>query len=209
MLNQKLTISDDDALWDGMRQGDQELYIQLYRKYYHYLLVIGLKEVGDEDLVKDVIQQLFLYLWEKRETLQPARQVKAYISTSFLRRLFLLKEQRRKVHKQMVDWSGQLDGYSPSAEEMIVSNDRRQQIRLELYKQINALSPRQRELIRLRFYEGLSYEEIVAKTGLAHRTVYNSIYEALKRLKGDLDTGKVYGSTLALVVIILFGVFVM
>lgn len=207
-MNQQLTIPDDEALWEGLRQGDQELFIQLYRKYYHYLLVIGLKEVGDEELVKDVIQQLFLYLWEKRETLKPARQVKAYLSAAFLRRLALVIQKNRKQYQQVLDWSGQFETYTPSKEEVIVGNDRRRQIRFELYKYINTLSPRQRELIRLRFYDGLTYEEIVMRTGLAHRTVYNSIYEALKKLKGDLDPGKVYGTTLALFIILLFGFFV-
>lgn len=207
-MNQQLTIPDDEALWEGLRQGDQELFIQLYRKYYHYLLVIGLKEVGDEELTKDVIQQLFLYLWEKRETLKPARQVKAYLSAAFLRRLALVIQKNRKQYQQVLDWSGQFETYTPSKEEVIVGNDRRRQIRFELYKYINTLSPRQRELIRLRFYDGLTYEEIVMRTGLAHRTVYNSIYEALKKLKGDLDPGKVYGTTLALFIILLFGFFV-
>ncbi len=208
MLNQRRTVSDDEVLWEGLRKGDQQLFISLYRNYYHYLLVIGLKEVGDEELVKDVIQQLFLYLWEKRETLQPARHVKAYLSAAFSRRLAISVQKSRKDSRQILDWSGQFENYAPSKEEMIVGNDQRRQIRVELYKHISTLSARQRELIKLRFYEGLSYEEIVIKTGLAHRTVYNSIYEALKRLKGDLDPGKVYGTALTLLLIMLCGFFV-
>lgn len=51
---------------------------------------------------------------------------------------------------------------------------------------INALPARQRELIMLKFYEGLSYEAITQKTGLTHRTVYNKIHEALYKIKQRL-----------------------
>jgi len=53
---------------------------------------------------------------------------------------------------------------------------------------INELPNRQKELIVLKFYEGLSYDEIVQKTGLSHRTVYNKIHEGLKKLKLDIAT---------------------
>ena len=80
-------MDNDNNLWQGLKQGDKEMFLALYKKYYHTLLFIGLKEVKDAHLVKDVIQQLFLYLWEKRETIQDARDVKSYLITSFLRKL--------------------------------------------------------------------------------------------------------------------------
>jgi len=51
---------------------------------------------------------------------------------------------------------------------------------------INALPARQRELIILKFYEGLGYEDIVRKTGLTRRTIYNKIHEALSKIKNEV-----------------------
>ena len=55
-----------------------------------------------------------------------------------------------------------------------------------LQSYLNELPARQKELIFMKFYEGLSYDEIVQQTGLSHRTVYNKIHEALKKLKLDI-----------------------
>src|SRR6478752_5569328 len=78
---------NDDELWEGLKQGDKELFLALYKKYYHALLFIGLKEIRDSSIVRDSIQQLFLYLWEKRETIGTAKNIKSYLVTSFLRKL--------------------------------------------------------------------------------------------------------------------------
>jgi RNA polymerase sigma-70 factor (ECF subfamily) len=48
---------------------------------------------------------------------------------------------------------------------------------------VNSLPARQRELITMKFYEGLQYDAIVEKTGLTHRTVYNKIHEALNKIR--------------------------
>ena len=83
----RLLMDNDNILWQGLKQGDKEMFLALYKKYYHTLFFIGVKEMKDAHLVKDIIQQLFLYLWEKRETIQDARDVKSYLITSFLRKL--------------------------------------------------------------------------------------------------------------------------
>ena len=73
-------MNNDEELWQGMMQGDKDMFLALYKKHYHSLLFVGLKEIKDSQLVKDTIQQLYLYLWEKRETLGAAKNVKSYSS---------------------------------------------------------------------------------------------------------------------------------
>jgi len=55
----------------------------------------------------------------------------------------------------------------------------------------------------MKFYEGLSYEEIVERTGLSHRTVYNKIYEALKKLKLDIGNSQ-HPQSASLLILIAF-----
>jgi len=74
----------------------------------------------------------------------------------------------------------------PTPEEKLINKDEQNHLFKLLMTHINELPNRQRELIVLKFYEGLTYEEIVQKTGLSHRTVYNKIHEALKKLKMDI-----------------------
>jgi DNA-directed RNA polymerase specialized sigma24 family protein len=71
-----------------------------------------------------------------------------------------------------------------SREETLILKDGHESVCRNLAQIINNLPARQRELIQLRFYDGLGYDAIVEKTGLAHRTVYNKIHEALGRIGG-------------------------
>lgn len=183
-------IYEDEILWEGMRNGDKELFLNLYKKYYHCLFFIGLKEMKDAQLVKDAIQQLFLYLWEKRESIQEARNIKSYLVTSFLRKLSADWKKSKKTGGLQVVWNSYLEDSQPNPEDKLIHKDQQSYLYKLLLARLNELPNRQKELIMLRFYEGLSYEEIVQHTGLSHRTVYNKIHEGIKKLKLDMASGE-------------------
>ncbi len=191
---------DDETLWHGLMKGDREMFLALYKKYYHCLLFIGLSEEKNPDLVKDTIQQQFLYLWEKRESIHAANNVKSYLVTSFLRMLSRDSKQARRInHSIPVDWCAPGEQVMQSPEETLIIKGEQQKSCELLASRVYALPPRQKELIVLRFYEGLTYEEIVQRTGLTHRSVYNSIHEALKKLKLEIPKKEnFYGTALSL-----------
>jgi RNA polymerase sigma-70 factor (ECF subfamily) len=180
-------IHTDNLCWERLLHGDQNALYELYTRYYHTLLFIGLKQIHDADLVKDVIQQQFLYFWEKRHSLMAARNVRSYIIISFLRRLTGDWLKSRRTINLEVAWSRKEEEYIEfSHEEQLIIRDSNEAICKNILSVINDLPARQRELIILKFYEGLSYEDIVRKTGLAHRTVYNKIHEALVSIRQRL-----------------------
>lgn len=180
-------IHTDNLCWERLLKGDKEALYELYTKYYHTLLFIGLKNIHDSDLVKDVIQQQFLYLWEKRNTLMEAKNVRSYIIISFLRRLTSDWVKARKTVNLEVAYSKkEEEGFETSYEETLIIKDDHEAVSKNLMAVINELPARQRELIMLKFYEGLSYNAITQRTGLTHRTVYNKIHEALYKIKQRL-----------------------
>lgn len=192
----------DTDLWNRFRQGEEQALYALYDKYYHLLLFLGLKICARSEPVKDCIQQVFLYFWEKREGLEAASNVRSYIITSFKRRL-LGQLQQEKDHGLLSVWmETNTSDTTPSSEQLMVQHQQHAATIARIQEAIGLLSPRQKELINLRFYENRSYEEITTITGLTHRTVYNHLYEALKTLKGsleqDLRSGKLHLRTLLL-----------
>ncbi len=179
-------MHSDEILWEGMLRGEQAMFISLYKRYYHILLFIGIRERKDAQPVKDIIHQLFLYLWEKRQRLHPAKNVKSYLITSFLRKLSLDWKNAGKLSGLRVAHSYSFEESALTPEENLIRKDKQFQQSRILSEHINELPSRQRELLYLKFYQGCSYEEIVQRTGLSHRTVYNKIHESLKRLRVDL-----------------------
>ncbi|MEO6356250.1 MAG: sigma-70 family RNA polymerase sigma factor [Ferruginibacter sp.] len=183
-------MNNDEELWLGLMHGDKEMLVALYQQYYHSLFFIGLKQHKDASLVKDAIHELFLYLWEKRETLQPARNIKNYLVTSLLRKLAADCKKSPKNGALHIVWIDSMKDTHPNPEEKLVSKEQCMHLSKLLTAQINELPGRQKELIVLKYYEGLAYEDIVQRTGLSHRTVYNKIHEGLKRLKSNLVKGR-------------------
>jgi RNA polymerase sigma factor (sigma-70 family) len=194
-------MNNDNNLWHGLKQGDKEMFLALYKKYYHNLLFIGLKEMKDAQLVKDTIQQLFLYLWEKRETIHEARDIKSYLVTSFLRKLTADWKKSQKAGTLHVVWNSYPEDLQANPEEKLIKKDEQSHLYKLLMDRINELPHRQKELIVLKFYEGLTYEEIVQKTGLSSRTVYNKIHEGLKKLKLDIARSQ-YPNSAALLLLL-------
>jgi RNA polymerase sigma factor (sigma-70 family) len=183
-------MRNDEELWRGLKSGDREMFFEMYKKYYHTLLFIGLKEIHDASLVKDTIQQLFLYLWDKRETIQQAINVKSYLITSFRRKLNSDWKASQKSGSLSLISDNYLNDCEPNPEEKLVKNEEQSNLSFLLLTQINQLPNRQKELIIQRFYEGSSYEEIAQNTGLSLRTVYNKIHEGIKKLRLDMEKSR-------------------
>jgi RNA polymerase sigma factor (sigma-70 family) len=181
-------MNTDEKLWMGLKQGDKEMFLILYKRYYHTLLFIGLKQIKDAALVKDTIQQIFLYIWEKRETIGEAQNIKSYLVSSFLRKLSV--DQKKYKSTSPALWNINSEDPQPNPEDKLIKKDQDLHSFNFLTHLINNLPLRQKELIVLKFYEGLSYHEIVERTGLSHRTVYNKIHEGLKKLKQKITAGQ-------------------
>ena len=195
---------NDETLWKGMMLGDKEMFLSLYKKYYHSLLFIGLKEIKDSELVKDTIQQQFLYLWEKRTTITEAKNVKSYLITCFLRRLSHdWKKSAGTCNLEVVN-NNYFKDPAPTPEENLLQKDGQFYLSENIMNHIKALPRRQKELIVLKFYEGFTYDEIVQKTGLTHRTVYNKIHEALQKLKAEMDSKETSYRAAILTLLVLF-----
>jgi RNA polymerase sigma-70 factor (ECF subfamily) len=93
---------------------------------------------------------------------------------------------RRTINLEVAWSKKEEEGFETSWEETLIIKDEHEAMSKHLMAVINALPARQRELILLKFYEGLSYDAITQKTGLTHRTVYNKIHEALYTIKQRL-----------------------
>ncbi|TWF45543.1 sigma-70-like protein [Chitinophaga polysaccharea] len=99
-----MSENKDTILWDRFRQGEEQALYSLYDKYYHLLFFLGLKICARSEPVKDCIQQVFLYLWEKRTGLDTVTNVRSYIITSFKRRLLLQLQQEKKDNGLLSLW---------------------------------------------------------------------------------------------------------
>lgn len=182
-----MTKPDIRQLWEGMVQGDETLFLRLFRLLYPALQAYGMKIQPDQGLVKDVIHQTFLYFWEKRDQLDHVLQHEGYIYTSFRRQLLSVARQQTDGLSFPGDsLAAVAEQAIPSHEDFLIHLNSTQELQQAIAAAIARLSARKQLFIRLRYYEGLSYADISARTGVAERTIYNKIHESIKNLRREL-----------------------
>ncbi len=174
--------------WQKFRQGDERAFICLHDTYYNELYFYALKIVRDEHLVKNAIQELFLYLWKNKEQLAEVGAVKNYLFLSLRRHIFRLlqkEDQQQKFARITVENS---ERFTFSPEDIILEKESKSLQKNRITKALNCLPERQREAIYLRYINGLSNAEIAGVMDLNYQSVQNCLGRALANLKKELLT---------------------
>lgn len=163
-----------------MRNGNKDALFAVMAFYYNDLFRYGIRFTADRDLTKDVIGQFFLHIWDHRERFCAAGNTKSYLIVAFKRFMihYLQRISRELNLQQDQDYL-----YEYSYEEYLIACQDNENMRSALATIIQTLPARQKELVQLRFYEQLSFEEIAVRTSLSIRTIYNKLHEALKKMR--------------------------
>ena len=169
--------------WHNLIEGDKEAFLTIYHDNYRHLFFYGFRLTADRELTKDCIQELFLDIWHTRTTLnKDVRNIQSYLFT-WLRRKISHK-QAGALRDRAYQQSGEANEEKEfSYEELLIAFQQTEEKKEQLDRALGTLTKKQLEIIRLKFFENLSYAAIAEKTALTTRTVYNVIYEALNRLR--------------------------
>ena len=169
----------DIELWQTFTSGDREAFSALFRRFYPILYQYGGKIVSDKEVLEDAIQELFLELWQK-PTAVPLQSVKAYLLQALKFKLY--KTFRRKNFLPS-DTNVEAYGFELSHETVLIELQEDEERKQKLLSALAQLSPRQKEVIYLKIYKGLSYEEVSEVMQLNYQVVRNLLYTALKAFK--------------------------
>lgn len=185
MLQDGERYNGKNKSWEKFVNGDEAAFEQLFKTYYQPMYGYGIKIGGQPDLVRDSIQELFRNIWERRSELNHIESPNVYLFVSFRRKILKSISNNRK--------SGNLDEVDDSEvicfgkEELIIKNEVKVQRKEKLQKALNKLSRRQKEVIYLHYYNGMSYGEIEQILSINRQSVRNHIYRAMETLRSLLD----------------------
>lgn len=176
----------DTVFWNKIQRGDEDAFRQLYDQYAEWLYGYGMKIAGNDDLVTDAIQSLFVYIFEKRKSCAIPQSIPAYLCVS-LRRIIVneLKKENSGVFKPLdeVDASEYKFDLEIDIETAIVRSELKKEQLEILQKEMNGLTKQQREVLYLKYYKKMDSDEIAQVMGLTSRTVYNTVHMAISRLR--------------------------
>ncbi|PMD95338.1 hypothetical protein BWI97_15055 [Siphonobacter sp. BAB-5405] len=178
----ELSEQEQNELWLRFKTGDAEALGVLARSHFRLLFNYGLQFTKDREFIKDGIQDLFLELWSRREGLRESPFVTIYLLKALRNNLLRkLRQDKWLLEAESVESQDVSDWLTPESQtiQWEVSQENQDRLKAALAQ----LSPRQQEIIFLRFYEGLSAEEITEVMKINPQSVYNLLHSALKQLK--------------------------
>jgi RNA polymerase sigma factor (sigma-70 family) len=163
-----------------MCAGDADALKELYNSFYHSLFSASFAICARRELVKDSIHEAFISIWVNRDKLPSVNSVGGYLNTCVRRKMIdaLKKESPLETTLLIMD-----AGHEFPYEEVIIAFQEQEAIRKTLREALSQLTNKQKEVIRLRFFENKNYEEISQLLDCETRTIYNCVYEAVERLR--------------------------
>ncbi|XOV94494.1 MAG: RNA polymerase sigma factor [Bacteroidota bacterium] len=183
---QEIGDSDHESLWHAFKSGDRNAFSKIYNEHVDFLYNYGRQIVNDGSFIEDVIQDLFIYLWNSRDRLSDVHSIRYYLLKAFRRDL--LKTIKKQRNKQSNLFSIDIESFGMVEcvqDELISSQEEREKIEI-IRKAVNQFTGRQKEILYLKFYQALSYEEIARVLDLDLKYVYNTASKAYKNLREHL-----------------------
>ncbi len=157
---------------------DKDSFENLFREYFSPLISFARKILVDEDDAREVVQKVFINLWEKREEIDLSTSLKSYLITSVHNRsLNVIRDRKKFSFEEVPDMAGDWD-VSAQIESM--------ELEEKINEALQALPEKCRQIFELNRFDGLKYSEIAAQLEISIKTVENQMSKALKILREKL-----------------------
>jgi RNA polymerase sigma factor (sigma-70 family) len=187
---EKFTDLPEPLIWQAFKAGDEEAFNHIFNKYARFLFNYGDKIAQNEALVEDCIQELFIELWEKKAGLGEVNSIKYYLIKSLQRKILRKLAKNREVFAETdSDLHIQAELIDFPYESQLIQLQTTLEQQEKLQKALNLLSEKQRQVLFLKYYDQLGYEEIALVMSSNVKTIYDLIYQALKSLKKIFNKG--------------------
>lgn len=176
-------VAEEQILVKQFKDGSHAAYKVLYLKYAPKLFAFSRKYIYDADDAREIVQEVFLRIWEKRENIDESQSFSSYVIQAAKHRIF--NGFRKKVNEQAyIDFLAFGDNTQANFTEHQVDY---MEVKQKAEEAINALPEKRREIFRLSREEGLKNKEIAEKLRISIKTVENQMGEALKSLREALS----------------------
>ncbi len=163
------------ALKEGNHDAYDEVYIRYRDPIYNFLKILTRSDVAAEEIA----QEVFVNVWEKRDKINPAKNIKSYLYT-IARNAALQYFNRQKVHGRFTDFSAAAgNSESVSSEELVIAKETEILIEIALSR----MPAQRRRVFEMSHYEGLSNEIIAEQLEISKSNVTSHLSNARKDIK--------------------------
>jgi RNA polymerase sigma-70 factor, ECF subfamily len=174
-------ISEQELI-TGLRNNDELVFETLFKDYYERLCNYAYTMINDVDEAEEMVQNMFLVLWEKRESIDIHTSVKSYLYRSVHNNCLNLIKHYKIRYEHSEHYRHQPEEEVDDTSQSLISKELEQQINLS----INSMPDQCRTVFKLSRLENLTYSEIAEQLNLSVKTVDNHMGKALRILREKL-----------------------
>lgn len=170
-------------IWQRFFENDETALIIIYNEYANQLFSYGMKIVQNEDLVKDSIQEVFINLIDNKKRITLTSRIHFYLFKSLRNKLYeeLRAKNRKDLHNIKAAEENPVE--EMNVEARIIENEVEQDKRIKLQLVMKNLSDKQKEILYLRFTDGMEYDEIANILDIDIASARTLLYRSLKSLR--------------------------
>lgn len=191
-------LNTDEQLLSKMADGDRQAFTFLYRRYWEELFITSAKTLRGKDEAADIVQDVFLSLWNRRKELNIQGSVAAYLHTSVRYKCINYIERNITRRDYLLRLTRvQINNFSTNPEAKLILKEMQETIG----KAVSSMPPKMQEVYKLSRLEHLSHKEIAEYLSISVETVKKHIHHALNLIRTDLPSN-IYNS--AAIIIFLY-----
>lgn len=185
-MNNQNTTDAHQQKWQAYLQGNDQAFETLYNTFMDRLYVYGCNLTVDVALVEDAIQEIFYKLYQRDKTMVEVKNIRSYLFVALRNhiRKSLSTDRNHDKHEK------RYQAMQPVCEEVPVPavNGEERRLHSAVKVAIEALPPRQKEVLCLRYYQGFDYHEISEVMNISYQVARNYASRGMKRLRKQLFT---------------------
>lgn len=178
---QQLDLKADVSLITALKNGDPRAFENLYDLYWKDLYKTAYSRFRDIQDAEDVVQDIFIKIWEIRHTLEINTSLKAYLHTALKFKIIRILSRTDLHHKAMEHLVYRITEMQATILEVMAASD----LEATISQTVSRFPENMQQVFTLRT-EDYTVKEIAEALGLAEQTVRNNIAESLRRLKQAL-----------------------
>ena len=182
------TSCTDAELLVLLKQDDKIALTEIYKRYQGILYSHAYRRLPDREEVRDIIQELFTYLWSSRQRLDMTGSLSSYLYAAIRNRV-LNQYRNKKVRNNFAD---SLQQFIDESENVIEDKLREKELRLLIEKEVAALPDQMRLVFEMSRELEMSHNEIANALNLSPHTVRNQVHNALKILRVKLGANIIF-----------------
>lgn len=175
----------DEQLFSKVKKGDNGAFTALYERFFPILLIHALHKLQNSQDAKDIVQETFLALYQKKDGIDIQKNFSGYIYQVLKNKIlnFISKQNVRANYQEQIEQESVFDvSEQNDVDSYVFENELKKQIE----EGIDLLPEKMRQVFEMSRFEQLSHKEIANQLNISDKTVKRQIVNALKIIRSKI-----------------------